>query len=291
MGPITMLASGVYQTGVAIHTITQAVFTGLMGGESEGFVPSKKEAKTHRGHFTHHPSPSPSATTPAEEGPHVHHEPLHKKETEDPHVGHIALHKKEKEQSAFSKAAHKVKAGVEAHLPSLGKGKPSDLPALVIPDASAMTTQAETTEERPTEQQPTKSEEGEHTKLPSARETQGEKKGEPAAAAEQQQQQETERGVVGEKKDDLMLPKEREGRDEYEEGKPSALSPFEERPSESMATMPGSKEEEHFMIPPEIRPVSSSSRLGRKRHAPTGGLAGGPSEIDPNTKQVKCSIM
>ena len=258
---MNMLSSGVYQTGLAIHTITQAVFTGLMGGESEGFIPSKKEAKTHRGRYTHHPRPSSPATTPVEV----------------PHVGHVVLHKKEKEQGALSKTAQRVKEGVEAHLPSRGKGKPADLPALLIP--GAMVTQAET-EERPAEQQPSKSEEGVQTKLPSARETQGEKEG--------GQQQKTDRGVVGEKKEGLMLPKEREGRDEYEEGKPSALSPFEEQPSESM-TMPGPKEEEHFMTPPEIRPASSSSRLGslRKRHAPIGG----PPEIDPNTKQVKCSLM
>jgi len=274
MGLVSMLSSGVYQTGLAIHITTQAIFTGLMGGESEGFVPSTKEAKTHRRHMPH-PRPSLPATTPAE-GSHVHHEPLYKK-----------VHKKEQQQGAFSKAAQRVKEGVESALPSRGKGKPTDLPALLIPGASAMTTQMEIMEERPAEQQPAKSEEAEHTKLPSAQEAQGEKKGETAA-----EQQETERVAVGEKKEDLMLPKEREGCDEYEEGKSSALFPFEERPSASLA-MPGSKEEEHFMTPPKIRPTSSSSRLGgwRKRQAPTGGFTSGPPQVYFNTKEVKCSIM
>ena len=269
MGLMSMLSSGVYQTGLAIHITTQAIFTGLMGGESEGFVPSTKEAKTHRHHMPH-PRPSLPATTPAESS-HVHHEPLHKKE---------------QQQGAFGKAAQRVKEGVESALPSRGKG-PTELPALLIPGASAMTTQVEMMEERPAEQQPAKSEEAEHTKLPSAQEAQGEKKGETGA-----EQQETERVAVGEKKKDLMLPKEREGRDEYEEGKSSALSPFEERPYESLA-MRGSKEEEHFMTPPEIRPTSSSSRLGgwRKRQAPTGGFTGGPSQVYSNTKEMKCSIM
>jgi|EP00624_Nannochloropsis_granulata_P002718 hypothetical protein len=261
MGLVNMLSSSVHQTGLAIDIIIQSVFTGIMGGESEGFVPSKKDAKPHRHHYPHS-RPHSSAMTP-EEGLHIRRAPVEKKE---------------KQERTLSEVVHRVKKGVEAALPSWGNDKPVDLPALMIPGAGAITTQTETTQ---AEQRPTKLEEGEQSNLSFARETQREKKMETAA-----EQQETEIGTIGERKEDWML--ERELRDEYEEGKSTVLGTINDRPSKSIS-IHGSKD---WATPQQIYPTSSSSRSGafRKRHAPTGGFAGGPPQINPNAKELKCSI-
>lgn len=261
-----MLSSAAHQTVLAISTITTAAFVGITGWETEDYVSPKKEAKPHRHHYPH-PRPSSPATTPGE-GPYVHHVPLQKRETQ---------------QGAFGKAAQHMKEGVEAALPSR-KAKPVDLPALVIPGATT-TTQMEK-EERPTEQPFTKVDEGEQSKLPAIQEgqAQGEKEGE---VAEQERA-----AVVGEKKESGMQLKEREGYGgEHEEGKPVALSPFEEEPFGAMPMPRGPSKE--YSASQEIRPSSSSSRLGafRKRRTPSGGFSGGPPRMDPNTKEVKCSIM
>lgn len=263
MGLLNMLSSSVHQTGLAIYIIAQSVFSGVIGGESEGFVPSKKDAKPHRHHFPHPRSPSPAMT---------------------PEKGlHAPVEIKEQQHGALGGVMFRMRKGVRAAVPSWGKDEPVEMPTLIIPGAGATTTQTETTQ---AEQRPTESEEGGQSKLSFAREAQGDKKVDTAA-----EQQETKMGTIAERKVDLMLPRERERRYEYEEGKLTALSPLKDRPFKSI-TVHESKEGGSWAAPAEIHSMSSyRSGAFRKRHAPTGGFTGGPPQIDSNAKELKCIIM